>query len=255
MTGSTDGIGKEFALQLARKGFNIILASRNAEKLSATQKAIVKEAGVEVETVQVDFSCTVDALVKSIKGKPISILVNNVGISHDHPEYFSEAAPTTIDNIININIRNTLHLTQAVLPGMVERRRGLVLNVGSFSAETPLPLLQTYGASKAFLKHWSQSLAAEVATHGVQVQLLNTYFVVSNLSKRKHPSFLIPTPASYVKAALRLAGTSDFETPYPSHALLHLLMSALPTGLLTSLNLAQMRTVRQAAIQKAQRTA
>lgn len=255
VTGSTDGIGREFALQLAKRGFNIILAARNADKLAATRQAILKEAsGAKVETVQVDFSsASVEALIRSVRDKKITVLVNNVGISHEHPEYFVEAAPSAIDAILNINIRNTLHLTQAILPQMIERRQGLVLNLGSFSAETPLPLLQTYGASKAFLKHWSQSLAAEVAAQGVQVQLLNTYFVVSNLSKRKRPSLLIPTPAAYVRAAMRLAGSSDFETPYPSHALLYLLMGFLPTGLLTLLNLAQMRAVRQIALQKAKR--
>lgn len=194
-----------------------------------------------------------ERLIASLKEKKISILVNNVGTSHDHPEFFTETSEDTIEGIINVNILNTLRLTRYILPSMIENKNGLILNLGSFSGETPIPLLQTYSASKAFLKTWSMALSAEVSTFGVQVQLLNTYFVVSNMSKFKRPTFLIPTPESYVKAALRIAGQDAFATPFPPHAFLNELMNLIPTSLLTWINLKQMLTVRQIALKKAKR--
>jgi 17beta-estradiol 17-dehydrogenase / very-long-chain 3-oxoacyl-CoA reductase len=187
----------------------------------------------------------------TLKGKTVSVLVNNVGVSHGHPEYFIETAPETIEAILNVNIMNTLLFTRSILPTMVQNNNGLVLNLGSFSGETPTPLLQTYGASKAFLKQWSKALAAEVGSQGVNVQLLNTYFVVSKLSRRRRASMMIPTPRDYVKAALHSAGQSDFSTPYPTHAFLCALMDLIPEFILTKINLAQMRATRQMALQKA----
>jgi 17beta-estradiol 17-dehydrogenase / very-long-chain 3-oxoacyl-CoA reductase len=258
VTGSTDGIGKEFALQLAKKGLNIVLVARNADKLHTVQQQIMRETKVMVETAKVDFSTStakkdIEQLLNKLGDKKVSVLINNVGTSHDHPEYFTEASLETIENIINVNILNTLCLTRAVLPAMVDRHGGMILNLGSFSGETPIPLLQTYSASKSFLKTWSKALAAEVASQGVSVQLLNTYYVVSNMSKKKRPSMMVPTPERYVRAALRVAGQNDFCTPYPMHAMLYELMALVPDWIMTRINLSMMRAVRQAALQKAKR--
>lgn len=258
VTGSTDGIGKEFALQLATKGLNIILVARDAEKLKATKQEIEKNSKVSIVTFVMDFAQpakdTIEKFVHDLKDKKVTVLVNNVGVSHAHPEYFIETAPEAIEAIIKINVLNTLLFTRALLPGMVERKNGLILNLGSFSGETPIPLLQTYSASKSFLKAWSMALSAEVEHQGVQVQLLNTYFVVSKLSRRKRATMFIPSPEDYVKAALRNAGQTAFATPYPMHALLGLLMDCLPTMALTKFNLATMRATRQVALQKAKRS-
>jgi len=255
VTGSTDGIGKEFAFQLAKKGFNIILVARNKDKLQTTKDQVLKEckSTVEVETVQFNFaeSSKFDLLVSALRGKNISVLVNNVGVSHDHPEYFEETSFQSLEAMINVNVLNTIRLTRLLLPRMLEKKTGLVLNIGSFSGETPIPLLQTYSASKAFLKTWSLSLTAEVREKGVEVQLLNTYFVVSNMSKCRRPNAFVPTPKAYVQAALRCAGQSDFITPYPSHALIGVAMDLIPGWALMLYNKGLMRKTRARALAKA----
>ena len=243
-------------MQLAKKGFNIILMARNKEELATTKEQILKDIKTtSVETVQFDFAESSEKLPELIKevtrNRQIAVLVNNVGISHEHPEYFEEIDLASIDRIINVNILNSLRLTRLVLPKMIEKGTGLILNIGSFSGETPIPLLQTYSASKAFLKTWSISLASEVRQKGVDVQLLNTYFVVSNMSKFKRPTTLIPTPKTYVAAALKTAGQSDFATPYAPHAFLNALMGMVPTRALLLFNRSQMRAIRQKALQKA----
>lgn len=261
VTGSTDGIGKEFALQLAKKGFNLILVARNREKLATTKEQIAKECSsgkgapaISIDTIQFDFAdaARFEQLAKALASKldDISILVNNVGVSHEHPEYFEEADPSALDAIITVNCLNTVRLTRTLLPGMIERRSGLILNLGSFSGETPIPLLQTYSASKAFLRTWSVALASEVRAKGVDVQLLNTYFVVSNMSKFRRATWMVPSPADYVRAALRVAGQGEFLAPYGPHALLGELMRLVPDWLLLMANRAQMRKTRQHALQK-----
>jgi len=129
---------------------------------------------------------------------------------------------------------------QACPPGMVERKRGLILSVGSFAALVPSPLLAVYSGSKAFLKTWSQALGSELEGTGVHVELLNAYFVVretpsdsssrpagsrkwhlvltaspsrhaqvSKLSKIRKSSWFIPTPKTYVREYRCLAGPTD----------------------------------------------
>lgn len=119
---------------------------------------------------------------------------------------------------------------------MVARKRGLVLSVGSFSGAVPSPMLAPYSASKAFLSTFSDALREELRGTGVEVQCLNAYFVVSNMSKIRRSSFTVPTADNYVRSVLRhigqaggAAGTDRpaTSTPYLSHAIADYLMNCV----------------------------
>lgn len=86
----------------------------------------------------------------------------------------------------------TLKVTKLVIPGMVQRKRGLILTVGSFASLIPSPLLAVYSGSKAFLSTWSQALGSELEGSGVTVELLNTYFVVRATTVVSRLAVLIP---------------------------------------------------------------
>ncbi|EOR01751.1 3-ketoacyl-CoA reductase [Wallemia ichthyophaga EXF-994] len=230
VTGATDGIGREFAFQLAKAGFNIVLASRSAEKLGAVAADLESKYNIQTKTQSIDFSAgddkSYEAFDRSIESLNIGVLVNNVGKSHEMPVPFEETPLDEVKSIIEININATLRVTQAVLPKLVERKNGLVLNIGSFAGTVPTPLLATYTGSKSFLVSWSQALGEEVKSKGVTVELVNTYFVVSSMSKIRRPSKLIPLPATYVRSVLRRIGLSGgsisrpyASTPYWSHAI------------------------------------
>ncbi|TIA89568.1 hypothetical protein E3P99_02029 [Wallemia hederae] len=230
VTGATDGIGREFAFQLAKAGFNIVLASRSAEKLGAVAADLESKYNIHTKTQSIDFSAgddhSYEALEKSIDGLDIGVLVNNVGKSHEMPVPFEQTPLEELKGIVEININATLRVTQAVLPKMIERKNGLILNLGSFAGTVPTPLLATYTGSKSFLLSWSQALGEEVKSKGVTVELVNTYFVVSSMSKIRRPSKLIPLPATYVRSVLRRIGLSGgsisrpyASTPYWSHAI------------------------------------
>ncbi|OAV87468.1 hypothetical protein PTTG_07049 [Puccinia triticina 1-1 BBBD Race 1] len=251
ITGPTNGIGREFAIELSKAGFNLFLIGRNLNKLTSLQNELMTDVNqsieVEVETIdlsdnQRDFTEPLNVPVQEqIQGKDwkkileklkaisrrsnISILINNAGLSHSEPiEFQMNDLDQDINSLLNVNIFSVLYLTKLVLPFMLPYKKGLILNVGSFSALIPTPLLSTYAGSKGFLYTWSQALGTELEPKGIDVKLLNTYFVASEMSKIKKATFLIPTPSNYVKQVLNnLVSTNSkpfITTGYFSHSLL-----------------------------------
>lgn len=183
---------------------------------------------------------------------PITVLVNNAGISHTMPTPFIEESREILNQIIKVNCTSTIQVTRSILPSIIKGGRGgLILNMGSVSAELKTPLLQTYAASKAFLSTWSQALADEVIEYGIHVELLNTHFVTTNMSKIRRSSWTCPTPKSYVNCVLSRCGNSFISTLHPGHAIIIGAMSLIPSWILRSLTLKQMKTTRKRALAKA----
>lgn len=225
-------MGKEYALQLASKGFNLILVSRTESKLVALAKEIeTKTPAIKTKLLAMDFSKdnqTDYAKLKAIVDNlDIGILVNNVGQSHSYPVPFLLTPHKEMRDIVTINCMGTLEVTRLIAPGMAQRKRGLILTMGSFGGLLPTPLLATYSGSKAFLQHWSTALASELAPHGVDVQLVVSYLVTTAMSKVRRASATIPNARNFVKAVLGSVGraggarnTVNTSTPYWSHALM-----------------------------------
>jgi len=168
-----------------------------------------------------------NALKKVLAGVgPISILINNVGLSHSIPVPFAETPASEIDQIITINCLATLKVTQMVLPHMLPQRKGLILTMGSFGGLTPTPLLATYSGSKAFLQQWSTALASEVAAQGITVHFVHSYLVTSSMSKIRRSNWQVPSEKQFVKSVLskigRRGGSIGYThsgSPFWSHAL------------------------------------
>ncbi|XP_053935070.1 inactive hydroxysteroid dehydrogenase-like protein 1 [Cuculus canorus] len=151
ITGSTDGIGKAYAEELAKRGVNIILISRNKEKLEALCKSISETYKVETLFIVADFSKgrePYSAIKEALKDTEIGILVNNVGIFYPYPDYFTNLSEDILWDMININIASANMMTHIVLPGMVKKKKGAIVNVSSASCCQPTPMLAAYGASK-----------------------------------------------------------------------------------------------------------
>ncbi|KAI0093353.1 hypothetical protein BDY19DRAFT_923366 [Irpex rosettiformis] len=236
VTGASEGIGREYALQLAKKGFNVLVSARNVAALETLVKEIKSQSpGVKTKAVPFDFSRVHEIAQWSdfraeVESLDVGVLVNNVGRSHAFPVDFVDTTEEEVDNILTINIDATLKVTRAILPGMVQRRRGLILTLTSFAGVSSVsPMLAPYAASKVFLASFSAALGPEVKSKGIDVEAVNTYFVVSNMSKIRKASALIPTPKQYVRATLSkvglacgalFSGRPYLSTPYWSHALL-----------------------------------
>jgi len=166
------------------------------------------------------------ALTDVVRGVDVGVLVNNVGRSHDIPVDFQETPIDEMEDILQVNINATLRVTHIVVPGLIKRKNGLILNIGSFAGLVPSPMLATYSASKSFLTTFSQALGQELKSKGVVVELVNTYFVVSAMSKIRRPTAMIPLPKAYVRSVLSRIGSNCgalgrpfTSTPYWAHAL------------------------------------
>ena len=267
MTGASDGLGKQYALQLASAGFNVVLVSRTESKLEDLAKTIESTYKVKTRNLAMNFADNHDPdyarLDHLISDLDVAILINNVGKSHDIPVTFAETAPEEMRDIITINCTGTLRTTAIVLPGMMSRKRGLILTMGSFGGLLPTPLLATYSGSKAFLQQWSSSLGAEVAPYGITVELVQSYLVTSAMSKIRRPTMTIPTARAFVKAVIGKVGRSGgaqgwayTSTPYWSHGIMQWLLSTfvgLSNRLVVEQNKGMHEAIRKRALRKRER--
>jgi len=271
VTGASDGIGREFSLQLAAAGFNILLVARNRDSLATLAEEIGTKYGpsVNAKVQLIDFSMNHEAAYQSLAAVcaplDIGVLVNNVGRSHEMPTDYVDTAQNEIDDILAINIHATLRMTSMILPGMMNRKRGLILNMGSFAGSVPSPMLATYSGSKAFLSAYSSALAAEAKPHNILVEHINAFYVVSKMSKLCKPSPLVPLPNTYVRSVLSKVGLacgaafSDRPgtcTPFWSHALTDYAMTLVGWKVLfMGYTHGVHRTIRKRALKKKEREA
>ncbi|GAB2297842.1 Very-long-chain 3-oxoacyl-CoA reductase 1 [Dionaea muscipula] len=238
VTGSTDGIGKGFAFQLARLGLNLILVGRNPDKLREVSDAIRAKYGkTQIKTVVVDFSGDLDEGIKriqeTIEGLEVGILVNNVGISYPYARYFHEVDEELLRNLIKVNVEGTTKVTHAVLPVMIKRKRGAVVNIGSGAATVipSDPLYAVYAATKAYIDQFSRSLYVEYKKMGIDVQCQVPLYVATKMASIRRSSFLVPSTDGYAKAGIRYIGYEPRCTPYWPHSLIWGLMGFVPDRL------------------------
>lgn len=174
VTGASAGLGSEFARQLAERGYNVTLAARRIDRL--TELAAEIEDKYEVRAIAV--ACDVadpqqrQELVDSIaaRGDHVDILVNNAGIGTENP-FLADPTETQIQQI-EINVVALTALTHVLLPGMIERASGAILNVASTAGFQPMPRQAVYAATKAYVLSFSQGLAQELRGSGVSVTAL-----------------------------------------------------------------------------------
>jgi hypothetical protein len=172
VTGATRGIGWELAELFAARGYNLVVTGRDADRLHQLK---VKHSGsISVETIVADLSSPsgVTVVIDKVKraGISIDILVNNAGFG-DHG-VFAEADLGKQLAMIQVNIASLVSLTRAILPDMLRRKSGRILNVASTAAFVPGPLMSIYYATKAFVLSFSQAVAFEVRDSGVTVSAL-----------------------------------------------------------------------------------
>ncbi|XP_044575018.1 very-long-chain 3-oxoacyl-CoA reductase isoform X1 [Cotesia glomerata] len=223
VTGATDGLGKAYAQALAAKGLDIVLVSRSLVKLEAVAKELRTTYGVETRVLEADLTegpPVYAKIAKLIEGLEVGVLVNNAGMSYDHPEIFTNITEETITNILQLNVAATTGIARAVLPGMMERRKGVIINISSTAAAIPSPYLAVYAASKAFVDKLSADLAVEAAPRNVTVQCVLPGPVATKMSKIKKASWMAPTPEKFVDTCLKTVGIESRTTGYPPHCLI-----------------------------------
>ncbi|GAB3151295.1 SDR family oxidoreductase [Micromonospora sonneratiae] len=171
ITGATAGIGAAFARRLAQDGCRLVLVARDEQRLAESAAELSDRYGATVTVLPADLSTDEGcAAVEEQLREPVDLLVNNAGISLNRSFLRSTVADET--RLLRLNVHAVMRLTLAVLPGMVDRRHGAVINVSSVAGFGALMPGSTYPASKAWVTNFSESMAQSVRRYGVRVMAL-----------------------------------------------------------------------------------
>lgn len=175
ITGSSGGIGEEFAVQFAGRRVNLILVARRADKLAELRtRLLALSPGIEVDVITADLSVPGSAakLANDVRGlgRRVDVLVNNAGVGLHGDFVGQEAAANSAQ--IQLNCTTLVELTASFLPEMTRAGRGLILNVASTASFQPTPGMAVYGATKAFVLSFTEALWQETKGSGVRVLAL-----------------------------------------------------------------------------------
>lgn len=229
VTGASRGLGRHIALALANQGSLLHLCARSKEGLEQVAQE-TRAIGVKTETHAIDVSdrAAVSALCNKLEQDGgIDVLVNNAGI--ETVGYFHELPAERIEEMLEVNLAASLRLTRALLPGMVGRNHGHVVNIASLAGKTGPPLAETYAVTKAGLIALTQSLRASYAGSGVSSSVICPGYIrgegmfadrVRGRDDARPPAFIGTSPPEAVGAAVVRAIREDapelLVTPTPA---------------------------------------
>ena len=167
ITGATSGIGRDMAVLLAKRGIDLIIASRDTKKM----EQLARRLPVSVRIVTVDLSQEADCfrLYETVKGENIDILINNAGFGAFGPSW--EVPLETELNMIDLNIRAVHILTKLFLQDFLERDSGYILNVASSAGFLAGPLMSTYYATKSYVLRFTEAIHEELCQSGSNVKI------------------------------------------------------------------------------------
>ena len=236
VTGSTDGIGKAMAFEFAKKGLNVVLISRTKDKLDACAKELKdKYSSVQVKVLAIDYSSFGEKERKQVSDLldplNVGVLVNNVGISYENTTFFHEISDSRVDQLMSLNVGSTTWMTRIVLPKMLEKKKGAVINISSAAGVANSPLLSQYGAAKSYISMFSRAMHYEYAAKGVHFQCQVPMFVTTKLAKLRNTSLFVCSEKAYATAAVAAIGYEPLISPYWSHAIQIWLLTTLPEWL------------------------
>jgi NADP-dependent 3-hydroxy acid dehydrogenase YdfG len=168
VTGASRGIGRAIALRLARDGYEIVAVARKRRELDALCDEIDRTDAL-CRALVLDVSDAA-SVAKELNGIDADVLVNNAGIGVVKP--FTELTPEEWHRMVDVNVNALYHVTRAVLPSMIARRRGHVCTIGSIGSRSAFVGGSCYAGTKAFVTAWAESLMLEVRDHGVKVSVV-----------------------------------------------------------------------------------
>ncbi len=219
ITGASSGIGALYADRLARRGHDLVLVARSADKLRRLASSISDGTGRSVEVLQADLTAGAD--LKRIEevlrtDQSISILVNNAGVGATAP--LLESDVEAMEAMIALNVTAPMRLAHAAAPGFAARGTGTIINIASVVAVAPELLNGVYGGTKAFVLAFSQSLRHELAGTGVGVQVVlpgataTEFWSVAGTPLGQLPREMVMRAEDLVDAALAGLDGGEFAT-------------------------------------------
>ncbi|XP_037977265.2 inactive hydroxysteroid dehydrogenase-like protein 1 isoform X2 [Plutella xylostella] len=242
VTGCTDGIGRQYALELARRGLSLVLISRNPDKLAALAGEIEKQHGVKTKVIVADFSHgapVYEHIERELGTIPVGILVNNVGVNYPYPMPLCEVPAATAWELVAVNAGAVTLLSRLLLARMAARGAGALVNVSSGSELQPLPLMTVYAATKAYVRSFTHAVREEYASRGIVVQHVSPLFVSTKMNafseRVMRGSLLVPDAESYARSAVATLGRVQDTTGFWSHGLQYTFIKMVPVWLRTKI--------------------
>lgn len=232
MYGASEPVAAAYAEELARQGISILFVTQDHTALRDLATSLSQSYGVETVVVLADFSLDQTAskpVMEAVRGKDIGFLVNCVDESSASPRNLIETPEQSLLDVVNKNVAVATLLTRLVLPGMVERSRGAVVNISPGACCRPLPGRVTLTASTGYLDHFSRALHLEYSSRGIFVQSLMPFQIAS--SRRQLSStegWFVPKPDVYARHAVSTLGVSHRTTGYWPHTLQYGLIRCVP---------------------------
>lgn len=171
ITGASTGIGARYARRLAERGYDLVLVARNRERLEAVAARLRDATGRQVDILPADLTDPDDLRrveQRLASDAAITLLLNNAGLGATAS--MLDSSVEELDRMIALNVTALTRLTRAVVPRLVQRGEGTIINISSIVAVAPEVLNGTYGGSKAFVLALTQSLQHEVGARGIRVQ-------------------------------------------------------------------------------------
>ncbi|WP_042397297.1 SDR family NAD(P)-dependent oxidoreductase [Streptacidiphilus carbonis] len=209
VTGAATGIGAAITERLAGQGMHLVLVARDGTRLEAAAERLRAEHGAQVSTLALDLSHqgAPSRLAEWLAGTgtEVDMLVNNAGAGLMEP--VADSDPTRVRGLVDLNAGAVAELTALLLPAMVTRGRGAIVNIASTGAYAPAPYVAAYAASKAFVLSFTQAVWAETRATGVRVVAVSPGPTDTAMNTRRMPGKREPAAvADTVMSALRSRG-------------------------------------------------
>src|SRR5487761_2211598 len=235
VTGASSGIGESMAEEFARRGSDLVLVARSAERLANVADRVRQRFGVSVTILVADLVNATERLgvIEACADRKIDVLVNNAGVGLQGN--FADLGSEPQVSMVELNCAAVVAMSAAFVPGMMQRRAGGVLNVARSAPFQPIPTMATYAATKAFVLSFSYALREELRPHGVHVLALcpgpvATYFSRGFSDRLVSDRFFAhaPSPDAIVRKAVgrfvagrssSLAGPGAYAAAFASRAL------------------------------------
>ncbi len=184
VTGATSGIGKATSILLANHGFQLVLCGRRQERLIEMKKELGSKTAVHTSSFDIRDR---EAVFDAISSLPdpfsnIDILINNAGNAHGL-DPIHEGSIDDWDAMLDINVKGLLYITKAILPKMVERKGGHIINIGSTAGKEVYPNGNVYCASKHAVDAINQAMRIDLNAHGIRVGAVNPGLVETEFSQ------------------------------------------------------------------------
>jgi len=171
ITGASSGIGWEYAKVFAEEGYDVIITARRIERLNDLKQKLEEKYDVQVHSIAADLTQVEvpEGIIKDIHAKNlvIDVLVNNAGFGDGG--FFKDSDLQHMTDMVQVNITALMQLTHLILPSMIKRGHGRIINISSMAGFVPGPMNSVYYASKAFVLSFSEALANELKGTGVFV--------------------------------------------------------------------------------------